>query len=105
MENASENANWFDGKKIDEVAFCNWFITKHPLKYVGGLFYDIDGVMKKERLEKEIVDELKPYIKSALVRKANQIIDALRLEAMCDELHKQWRCCLSQCICLSSSGS
>ncbi|PHU40453.1 DNA primase [Pseudobutyrivibrio ruminis] len=88
MENAADDANWFDGKKIDEVAFCNCFIAKHPLKYVGGLFYDIDGVMKKERLEKEIVDELKPYVKSALVRKANQIIDALRLEAMCDELPK-----------------
>ena len=47
MESAADDANWFDGKKIDEVAFCNWFITKHPLKYVGGLFYDIDGVMKK----------------------------------------------------------
>ena len=88
MQSASDETSWFDGKKIDEVAFCDWFMAKHPLKYVGGLFYDIDGVMKKEKLEKEIVDIIKPCVKSALVRKANQIIEALRLEAMCDELPK-----------------
>ena len=84
----SDDAFWFDGKKIDEVAFCEWFMRKHQLRYVGGLFYDIDGVLQREKLEKEIVDILKPYIKTALVRKASQIVDALKFEAMCDELPK-----------------
>ena len=84
----SDEDYWFDGKKIDEVAFCEWFMSRHQLRYVGGLFYDIDGVLQKEKLEKEIVDILKPYIKTALVRKAAQIVDALKFEAMCDELPK-----------------
>ena len=86
--NGASDAYWFDGKKIDEVAFCEWFMGRHQLRYVGGFFYDIDGVLQREKLEKEIVDILKPYIKTALVRKASQIVDALKFEAMCDELPK-----------------
>ena len=42
--------DWYDPgtHKIDEVAFCAWFIDRHPLKYVGGLFYDMDGLMADE---------------------------------------------------------
>ena len=80
---------WIDEKnKIDEVEFCSWFVNRHPMKYVGGLFYDIDGIMKDERLTKEIVDVLKPYVKSNIVRKAKQIVEALRYETLADSLPK-----------------
>ncbi|SFC12296.1 putative DNA primase/helicase [Butyrivibrio sp. YAB3001] len=79
---------WFDVKthSIDEVEYCAWFMGKHPIKFVGGIFYDIDGLLSEEKLRKEIVDDLKPYVKTAIVRKANQILDALRYEALCDTL-------------------
>ena len=82
--------DWYDPgtHKIDEVAFCAWFIDRHPLKYVGGLFYDMDGLMADEKLEKELVEELKPYVKTGIVRRAKQIMDALRYEALCDDLPK-----------------
>lgn len=82
-----EPPNWFVPKQgINEVAFCEWFMTRHPLKYVGGIFYDIDGVLKDEVLTKEIVDILKPYVQTAIVRKARQIMDALKLEAFSEEI-------------------
>ncbi len=83
---SDDSPHWFDGKIIDEVEFCEWFMRKHPLKYVGGMFYDIDGALDSEKLKKEIVNMIKPYVKSALVRKATQLVDALMFEAMCDEL-------------------
>ena len=80
--------SWYDAesKKVDEVAYCAWFMDKHPLKYVGGMFYDIDGLMRDEDLIKEIVSDLKPYVKSAIVRKAGQIAEGLKYDALCDEL-------------------
>ena len=79
---------WYNSKekRVNEVAFCDWFMANHQLKYVGGKFYDIDGILDEEKLKKEIADILKPYVQTAIVRKARQIIDALRLDAQCDEL-------------------
>ena len=81
---------WYDTKsrKIDEVEFCSWFMNKHPLRYVGGIFYDINGAVNIDAMRKEIVDILKPYVKTAIVRRANQIIEALRCEALTDKLPK-----------------
>ncbi len=86
----SEEPTWFDPKsgKVDEVAFCNSLLDTHPLKYVGDWFYDINGLMRSEDLLKEIIDTLKPYVKTGLVRKANQIMDALKYEALCEDLPK-----------------
>ena len=90
FEFTNETSSWYDNKnnKIDEVEFCTWFISKHPLKYVGGIFYDIDGIISEEKLKKEIVDALKPYIKTNIVKRAKQILDALRYESMCEIIPK-----------------
>lgn len=88
--NADDEPNWFDSKnhKVDEVEFCHWFMVKHPIKSVGGHFYDIDGLVNNEKLAKEIIDDLKPYVKSGLVLRANRLIEMLRYEALCDDLPK-----------------
>ena len=57
---------WWDGKQLDEIAFCEWFARKHELMYVGSQFYDIDGFLTEERLSKEILEDIEPYIKSNL---------------------------------------
>ena len=90
FEFTNKTPSWYDNKnnKIDEVEFCTWFISKHPLKYVGGIFYDIDGIISEEKLKKEIVDALKPYIKTNIVKRAKQILDALRYESMCEIIPK-----------------
>ena len=87
---SGDEVNWFDPKnnKIDEVEFCSWFIRRHPLKYVGGIFYDIDGIVGEEKLKKEIVDILKPYVKTNIVKRAKQILDAIRYEVLCDSMPK-----------------
>ena len=90
FEFTNETPSWYDNKnnKIDEVEFCTWFISKHPLKYVGGIFYDIDGIISEEKLKKEIVDALKPYVKTNIVKRAKQILDALRYESICEIIPK-----------------
>ena len=88
---ASDDAPvWYDSekRKINEVEFCEWFIQKHPLKFVGGLFYDIDGLVDEYKLKKEIVEVIKPYIETAIAKRASQILEGLKYEAYCEELPK-----------------
>lgn len=90
-DTASDDApTWYDTekKKINEVEFCEWFIQKHPLKFVGGLFYDIDGLVVEYKLKKEIVEVIKPYIETAIAKRASQILEGLKYEAYCEELPK-----------------
>lgn len=90
-DTASDDAPvWYDRekKKINEVEFCEWFIQKHPLKFVGGLFYDIDGLVDEYKLKKEIVEVIKPYIETAIAKRASQILEGLKYEAYCEELPK-----------------
>ena len=44
---ADEYPLWWDGKQLDEIAFCEWFANKHELMYVGSQFFDIDGFRKR----------------------------------------------------------
>ena len=40
---ADENIiGWFDGKKIDELAFCEEFVKQYNFKYFEGCFYNLD---------------------------------------------------------------
>ena len=54
---ADEFPVWWDGKQLDESAFCEWFAYKHELMFVGSQFFDIDGILSEERLSKEILED------------------------------------------------
>ena len=35
--------DWYDGKHINEVLFCQQFLEKHPMKCVRGRLFTVDG--------------------------------------------------------------
>ena len=37
--------DWFDGKRINEVLFCQQFLDKHPMKCVRGRLFTVDGLI------------------------------------------------------------
>ena len=39
---------WFDGKKINEVQFCQEFLEEHPMKCIQGRFFTVDGLVEDE---------------------------------------------------------
>ena len=45
---------WFDGKNIDEVAFCEAHLARHPMKCIHGKLYDLNGTVDTEKLENEL---------------------------------------------------
>ena len=80
---------WWDGKKLNEIEFCTWFLERHELMYVGNAFYDIDGFLPEEKLSKEILEAIESYVKTNLSNRINKIKDVLRLKCMSEHLPAQ----------------
>ena len=45
------------------------------MKYVGTLFYDIDGQLSEQKLSKEIMGYIQPYVKYNVSMKIKHLID------------------------------
>lgn len=72
---------WFDGKKINEVLFCEEFLREHPMLCVHDAFFTAEGrVTDETMLKKEILDRIKPYVTSGVAKRAANLLDALRVE-------------------------
>lgn len=72
---------WFDGKKINEVLFCEEFLQDHPMLCVHDAFFTAEGrVTDETMLKKEILDRIKPYVTSGVAKRAATLLDALRME-------------------------
>ena len=62
-ERMTDMPEWFDGKKINEVLFCQSFLETHPMKCIQGSFFTVDGLVDgEESLKMEIYDRIKDYI-------------------------------------------
>ena len=82
----SGEPEWWDDDKLDEVAFCDWLIDRHEMKYVGTLFYDIDGQLSEQKLSKEIMGYIQPYVKYNVSMKIKRLIDLLKIKCAEDKL-------------------
>lgn len=80
-ESESEYPVWYDGKHLDEVKFCAEFLREHPMLYVSGRFYTVDGpVGDEDEIRKKILDKIKPVLTSGLAKTARNLLNALRIE-------------------------
>lgn len=80
----SEFADWFDGKKIDEIALCEYLLSKKERKCIHGRLYDLDGEIEDETVRKEISDEIRPYQKNNVVKAVEHIPNTLKLMCQCE---------------------
>ena len=79
-ERMADMPEWFDGKKINEVLFCQSFLETHPMKCIQGRFFTVDGLVDdEEALRMEIFEQIKDYACSGIAKKASQLLDALKL--------------------------
>ena len=83
MRTSSENPPiWLDGNgKIDEVGFCESFREAHPMLCIHETFFTQDGkVTDESRLKSEIYQMIKPYVRTGVSKKVNNLLEALRSE-------------------------
>ena len=78
---------WYDGKHVNEVKFCEEFLREHPMKSINGTFFTVEGrVTDEDKLRREIYELLKPYFSTVLGKRVNNLLEALRLEAYAPDL-------------------
>ncbi len=82
-----ELPEWYDGKTVNEVKFCEEFLREHPMKSVNGTFFTVEGrVTDEDALRREIYEMLKPHFSTGLGKRVNNLLEALRLEAYAPDL-------------------
>lgn len=72
-------SDWFDGKRIDEIDFCEYLLQKKERKCIHGKLYDLDGEISDEVIRKEILDEIRPYQKTNVAKTVDRILGTLKL--------------------------
>ena len=81
-ENLSLNApDWVQDNKIHEVLFCKAFLEKHPMICINDTFFTVNGrVTDENKLKKEILEWIEPYVTSGLAKKISSLLDMLRVK-------------------------
>lgn len=78
--------DWFDGNSIDEIAFGDYLLARHPMKCVHNLLFDIDGLVDEGQIKSEILSCVRPYIKTNIAKNIDKYLNAVKLAAYCPEL-------------------
>ena len=87
---ASNTPAWVDGKKINEVLFCEDYLKQYPMVSLNGTFFTVDGWVSDENLlKKQIYDFLKPYVSTGLPKKVSNLLEVLRMECCTEDLPLQ----------------
>ena len=91
MENKNfdgmEQPSWYDGKMIDEVAFCASFLHQYPMKCVRNRLFTVDGMIEDEgKIQQMILDEVMSCQSIGIAKKVKSLFDAVKLMAYSDPL-------------------
>ena len=78
--------DWFDGSSVDEIAFSEYVLYKHPMRCIHDRLYDIDGLLSDAAVQSEILEYVRPYVKSNVAKNVEKYLNALKLAAYCPEL-------------------
>lgn len=78
----SGTPEWLDEKgKIIEHKYCQCFLEQHPLLSKGEDFFTTEGVVTdKDRLLRDVFDDIKEHLTGGLVTKAKNLLEAIRME-------------------------
>ena len=82
-----EQPDWYDGKMIDEVAFCHSFLHQHPMKCVRGRLFTVDGMIEDEgKIQQMILDEVMACQSTGIAKKVKSLFEAVKLMAYSEPL-------------------
>ena len=81
-ETQDEHPPWYNGKRIDEVAYCESLLAEQELRCINGRLYSIDGIADDLQMKARIAADLKPYIRSSLNRTVERVLESLKLLCM-----------------------
>ena len=72
---------WMNGKRVNEVLFCQEFLREQPLVWVHGCFYSMDGrIDSQDLLAHRVYEKLKPWISTGVAAQVDRLLSLLRRE-------------------------
>ncbi|MDO4976511.1 MAG: phage/plasmid primase, P4 family [Eubacteriales bacterium] len=74
-----DDPDWFDGKKIDEVAYCEHLLAKQEMRCINHRIYTMDGLIEDDKLRGRIAEDLKPYVRTYLDKAVERVLSTLKL--------------------------
>ena len=85
--------DWYDGKHINEVLFCQQFLEKHPMKCVRGRLFTVDGLIEDEgQIGNLILEEISGVLTSGLSKGVSRLLSAANHQGTEDaHAHRQGR--------------
>ena len=85
-----EYPQWFDGRKVNEILFCEEFLKAHPMKCIRGRFFTVDGLVEDEDvLKMEIYNAIKYFVTENVAKAATRLVEALKLACFSPPLSVQ----------------
>lgn len=73
---------WYDGRHINEVLFCQQFLDKHPMKCVRGRLFTVDGLIEDEgQIGNLILEEISGCLTSGLSKVVANLLASIKLQA------------------------
>ena len=74
--------DWYDGRHINEVLFCQQFLDKHPMKCVRGRLFTVDGLIEDEgQIGNLILEEISGVLTSGLSKVVTNMLASIKLQA------------------------
>ena len=71
---------WYDGKRINEILFCDEFLKEHPMRYINGKLFTLDGPVESEELiRKQIAEMMQCCVTSNISKRATMLLECLKL--------------------------
>ena len=88
IENSCQDKlDWFDGKHINEILFCQEFLKTHPMRCIGGTLFTVDGPVESEELVKrQIIDMVQSCVTTNLSKRASSLLESLKIQAYSEPL-------------------
>ena len=77
---------WFNGRKINEVMFCDAFLNRHPMRCVNGILYDMEGQLNEAALRNELYEAVSPYLSSNVAKCIGNLMEAIRISSFTEVL-------------------
>ena len=78
--------DWYDGKHINEVLFCQQFLEKPPMKCVRGRLFTVDGLIEDEgQIGNLILEEISGVLTSGLSKVVTNLLASIKLDK--DDYH------------------
>ena len=81
---------WFDGKKINEILFCEAFRKEHPMICINDQFFTVDGLIADPgKLEAEIFNTIRHFVTEKVSNTVKSLMGVLKLMCHSEPLAQQ----------------